>query len=143
MHKNSLSTFILFVVVAIVFLIGGYAAGAGYFGNQEASLYNRPTTAAKASWFCQQNPQHERCKNTITKQVNVETTGPTGGDKPSDLIVKITFDGPNCRIDYYDKGEEWYEEGKTTKEGGCATMKTRDPAVTAPIKATTSTTKGN
>lgn len=91
MFKNSLSTFLIFVTVAIVFLIGGYAAGAGYFSSQEASFYGSPVVAQRASYYCQKNPTDPKCNPTIAKPADLGTTGPMGGDIPAGLKSKTTI----------------------------------------------------
>ncbi len=69
---ESIKKILPYLLIAIIFAVGGYFIGKGSANNQGASFYTATTTTS----------------SSIAKPKDLGTTGPTGGDSgPADLVA--------------------------------------------------------
>ena len=80
-----------YVLIAIVFAVGGYFIGKGSMSNQEAAFFKSATVAQKASWNCIRNPQGPGCDQVAQiGGTKVESTGPTDPNPNGPLFKTAT-----------------------------------------------------
>ena len=79
-----------YILIAIVFAVGGYFVGKGVADNQAASFYNS-LQPQMASWNCIRNPQGPGCdKVAQLGGTKVESTGPTDPNSNGPLFKTAT-----------------------------------------------------